>query len=196
MTKIGLMFVGTCILCGKFAVLITAVSWVKFLMGFADVEQSGSGAYDKLKQFTHFIKNCFIAPNIEIGQIESLPAFRLSMPNAISSIGIILTALAVIGFFLNFKSQLIIKASGLWVLLASVLLYVIGWGSPENGMVLYTLYFGWAFFVLVFMLVDKVIGKFKLAKLIVFILSFLTLLAINIPGIASLVQFGIEYYPN
>ena len=79
----------------------------------------------------------------------------------------------------------------------ALLLLVIGWGSPENGMVLYSLYFSWAFFVLLFLLMDWIAekGKMKLLVPAVSCVAAAALIVCNYHGMADLLAFATRYYP-
>ena len=68
---------------------------------------------------------------------------------------------------------------------------------PENGMVLYSLYFSWAFFVLLFLLMDWIAEKGKL-KLLVPVASCViiaVLIVFNYCGLTDLLDFATRYYP-
>ena len=73
----------------------------------------------------------------------------------------------------------------------------LGWGTKENGLILYALYFGWAFLVLLFQLIEKVESKLNLKFLVpvVTIVVVVVLLVVNIPAIIEMVNFAITYYP-
>jgi hypothetical protein len=73
----------------------------------------------------------------------------------------------------------------------------LGWGTKENGLILYALYFGWAFLVLLFQLVEKIENKLNIKCLIpvVTMVAVIALLVINIPAILEMVNFAITYYP-
>ena len=45
-----------------------------------------------------------------------------------------------------------------------MILCIIGWGTMENGLVLYSLYFAWAFLILIYKLLKRVFEKFNLEK--------------------------------
>ena len=197
MFKVILIFLTLCIFCGKVPTLIIAIDTVKILLPFANIGMSSNSNinYDKLQQFTHFIANCFIAPNtVEYTNIE-VPVFRQAAPTTLSFTGVALFTMAATSVFIN-RKRFIAKTYGLWGLLAIIILYVIGWGSPENGMVLCTLYFGWAFFVLIFILIERSLSKYKVIKPFIFIAGILTLLLINMSGIFDLIRFGMIYYPT
>ena len=73
----------------------------------------------------------------------------------------------------------------------------LGCGTKENGLILNALYFGWAFLVLLFQLVEKIESKLNIKFLIpvVTMVAVIALLVINIPAILEMVNFAIIYYP-
>ena len=77
------------------------------------------------------------------------------------------------------------------------MLLIFGWGTQENGLILYALYFGWAFFVLLFQLLEKIESKLNAPFLtpIVTIIAVSILLMVNIPGMMEMVHFAVQYYP-
>jgi hypothetical protein len=66
-------------------------------------------------------------------------------------------------------------------------------------MFLCTLYLGWAFFVLVFMLFEKIFEKLPLKaralKYTVYSVVLLGMAIINTYGLIDIIKFGIAYYP-
>lgn len=84
-----------------------------------------------------------------------------------------------------------------WIVLSIVMLLGLGWGTAENGLILYELYFGWAFLVLLFQLVEKIEDRLNVNFLVpVFSIGSAVILAvINIPAIMEMVYFAITYYP-
>ena len=103
-------------------------------------------------------------------------------------------AAVIIGFLLNHKN-FFAKICAFWVGCSILLLGIIGWGSAENGMVLYALYFSWAYVSLLFMLVEKLFAKFKTVRYIIYSASIVALIIINLPGMYEIIEFGIKYYP-
>ena len=77
------------------------------------------------------------------------------------------------------------------------ILLLFGWGTAENGLILYSLYFGWAYFVLLFQLVER-IGELIHARWFLSAACTATvflLLAANIPAIQALREFSTSFYP-
>jgi hypothetical protein len=104
--------------------------------------------------------------------------------------------LAVISAIWNRDKKSSLLAAG-WVGFSVIMLLGLGWGTKENGLILYALYFGWAFLVLLFQLVEKIENKLTIKFLIpvVTMVAVIALLVINIPAILEMVNFAITYYP-
>jgi hypothetical protein len=152
---------------------------------------------DRLLQFYNFISSCLIKPEISIrprylaGQLIS---YQLSPAESVNIFGVALLALTVLGFALNHRNRFAQFCLS-WVALSFFILVVLGWGSLENGFILYSLYFGWAYFCLLFMAIDKLLSGFPAAKYGVYVSAAMMLAAINFPGIHELIRFCVKYYP-
>ena len=84
--------------------------------------------------------------------------------------------------------------SGLWILFSFALLCVMGWGTNENGLILYSLYFSWAYIILIYLFIDKLI-KNDLIKRIIIIILCISIFVFNIPAFLEIAKFGIVNYP-
>lgn len=147
---------------------------------------------DRFKQFLMFIQNIFISPPSHMQYVWGYPSYQLDRINHISLIGIAILIICLISAILNRKNKMAIISS-LWIVFSFIILCVIGWGTQENGLILYSLYFSWAYFVLIYLFIDKIIKNNKI-KYFIYIVIMLVLLAINIPGFMNVIKFGIEYY--
>jgi hypothetical protein len=81
-------------------------------------------------------------------------------------------------------------------LFSFALLALGGWGAKENGMVLYTLYFSWAFLALSVLCVSGLLKRFGRARWIVFGILLLAMAALNVHGLAHIISFGHQFYPT
>ena len=72
-----------------------------------------------------------------------------------------------------------------------------GWGTSENGLILYGLYFGWAFLALLMQLVKTIENRLNVGYLTpaVCVAGAIALAVVNIPAILEMVQFAITHYP-
>ena len=103
--------------------------------------------------------------------------------------------LALISAVLNSK-KLSSRIAACWVGFSFVVLCVLGWGTQENGLILYALYFGWAFAMLLYQLVQWIGEKTKAAFLVPALsaVGAVWLLLNNIPEMAALLKFAVTYY--
>lgn len=148
---------------------------------------------DKIYQFTHFVENIFIASPGSIGKVFGNPSYQLMTFNSISIIGIVLLVACFISFILNRKNKMAL-ISILWVCFSIILLFIIGWGTTENGLILYGLYFAWAYLVLIYLLLEKLLKKDIIFKSAI-ILICIVMLVININEFVQILKFAVKYYP-
>jgi hypothetical membrane protein len=156
---------------------------------------AGIGFGDKLLQFVNFVGACAVSPLAGIDTASYQHAsYQLCPVGSINPTGVILLALAVAGFALNRKSRLARVSFG-WVMFSFVLLGLVGWGTAENGLVLYTLYFSWAYLVLAFLALDALLKKWRTVQSVVLGGIAAAILVFNAVNILQIILFGIRYYP-
>lgn len=198
--KAVFLFLTLMILFGRFQVLATSVSMVRWLlMRFSSGPAVISGESwitwpEKLMQFSHFVQSCFVAPSTYIHTGLGYPAFQLAPVTSYNLWGILLLALCGLGFVLNWK-QRYAWLCALWVGFSFFLLGLMGWGVQENGLTLYTLYFFWAYASLLFLLVNKLFSRWKAVRNVVWGLMIAVLAAMNLPSIWQMIAFGLAHYP-
>lgn len=117
---------------------------------------------NKLEQYMYFIPSMFIAPEIVFSKFDvlhtSLSSEGIRLVNSsiiITILSCLLFVIVVISTIINRKSKLSLL-SAYWVLISFLILVVVGWGSVENSMVLYSSYFMWAYLLLIALFVNKV----------------------------------------
>jgi len=162
---------------------------------------AGGGSINgRINQYLSFIASCFAAPDAAVDTVTyGHASWQLTRQNILNTdwVGAILLVLCLISFLINRRDKAV-RIAGAWAGFSMLLLLVVGWGAPENGMILYTLYFGWAFLVLLFRLVQRIGEKLKSGLLtpvvtctIVAVLGWL-----NFRGIGALLSFAFSNYPN
>lgn len=194
MVKYGLEFVALMLLFARFDVFTNLLSSVDGYVGFTKAELTLT---DKLCQYTEFIKNCFAVPTAGVNlTMKPHASWQLESITALNWVGIGILALSIVSALWNWKNKSS-RMAVLWVGFSVVMLLVLGWGTAENGLILYALYFGWAFLVLLFQLVEKLEKTLRIKYLtcICGILAAVALLAVNIPAIFEMIDFAITYYP-
>jgi len=196
LVKLGCGFVAACILGG---ILIRLFDPVQAILGELDRFAGGIDPRERILQFINFVGSIFIRPETTLAygtDQHGMDVIRyvLAVPTSVNWIGILLIMLAIAGFILNRKLRFA-QISLLWAAYAFLILFVIGWQARGNEMFLSAFYFGWAFFVLAFLLVEKLLEKQKAIKYLAYSAVFVAMAIINISGIIELIRFGIQHYP-
>lgn len=192
--KYGFGFIGLMLLFGRFDLFYNLFAQVRMYSSFTGQTVTFS---DKLLQFFEFIHNCILPPNAAIDTVTyAHTSWQMEPVTAFNIFGIVILLLVVISFVLN-RDKRSGQLAAFWVGFSVVVLLGFGWGTKENGLILYSLYFSWAYFALLFQLVEKIECKLKIKFLlpVVTALAVIALLIINIPAIMEMVNFAITYYP-
>jgi len=195
--KLGSGVVAISILSGMLSIIYNPIrSVLRDLNSFAGGVSTG----EKSLQFINFVGSIFVRPETTlryrrcpVDDIDFL-TYALAPPVSVNWIAVLLILFAIVGFIANRQSR-IAQISFLWVAFAFFALFVMGWQARENEMFLSSLYFGWAFFVLVFMFLEKLLENHKTIKYAMYSAILIVMAVININGIIELVQFGIQHYP-
>ena len=188
----GLGFLAFAAVFGQLPQFVNAVQTVKNLSRFAGY---GLPFGEKLCQYLTFIPACLIAPAAGISRAGAYISYQMLPVEDPGWIGVILLALASAGFLLNLRSKFC-RVCFSWLLFSFCLLALAGWGSLENGMILYTLYFSWALLSLIYAGLQKALAKHTAVRLSLVSLGLLAVAAFNIRGLRELIGFGISYYPR
>ena len=186
----------------KFDIILNTLSTMRTLSGFMGKEVPFT---NRFMQFTDFIRGCFIAPKASIKEylhqniqltLQNHAVWALQPVTNINFLGVGILFIAFLSTVLHRKNKACIVSGG-WVLISVVVLLIAGWGTAENGLILYTLYFGWAYLVLLFQFVITICEKTKLCPAVFLICAFacIAMLIYNIPEIGALLQFAFKYYP-
>lgn len=164
----------------------------------------------RLLQFFDSVPYYFVSPAAKVAfSPETLDAsgnvispahcyYTIAEVTKLSVPGIIILLLCGASAFLN-RRNVLARFSAFWIAFCFLLTCVVGWGcgTAENTLFLYALYFGWAYFVLLFMLVQNVAEVFRAKWLVsaVSAVACVVLLWLNIPGVKSMIDFALTYYP-
>ena len=140
-----------------------------------------------------FTTKSLVTNNYKVGFKADRPSIRPIDTVRINVFGIVILLLTVIGFILNRKDKLMQICFG-WVVFSFVLLAIMGWGIPEDGLILYSFYFSWAYICLIFKGIEKILNKVPKIRNTVYVLSALSMAIINANIIIKMIEFGIRYY--
>lgn len=171
---------------GQFKVIIEGLNRSKVLLSAYD--GTGVSFFDKFKQFLYFVRSIFISPRVSVIDYSNHHSYQLPVINHVSWIGLVLLIMALAGVWM-FRKNLFIRICAMWMLFASIILLIIGWGAKENSMLLYGLYFGFSFLVPVFMTMVKINKPLLLYSILV------VMTIVNIKGFMDMMQFALQYYP-
>ena len=188
--KCAAAFLGIMLIAGQLDLIVGAIDNFKGLMNYGGDKLS---FIERFEQFLAFIQSIFLGPDTRVIQNAGYLSLLLEKVNGFSIIGIIVLIICLISLIINRKNKMAI-VSGLWILFSFALLCVMGWGTNENGLILYSLYFSWAFIILIYLFIDKLI-KNDLIKRIIIIILCISIFVFNIPAFLEIAKFGIVNYP-
>ena len=179
--------------CGKFYYLINFKNYVSVVGKFTSVDTS---LIEKIQKYSHFLKNLFFLPDGYETIVNDMPSWQTVDQHGLSILGIVILFACVVGFMLS-RKEYISNVAAYWVVFSIFIIVIGGWGIPENGLVLYTLYFGWAYVILLFKFVYCIFEWLNNNRLLIAIpmISIILLLFVNIPSVIEIVQFAATKYP-
>lgn len=192
---VGMEFLGILLVFCRLDVLATAAHRVLFLSSFAGLKVS---VWERICQFSVFLSGCFLAP--EAGASSVIPehtSWQLAPAEGLNWGGVLIFLLCAVSAWWNWDKKSS-RLAAAWCAFSVVMLLVLGWGTKENGLILYSLYFGWAYAVLLFQLVQKAgerIGKNWFLPA-VSALCAAVMLARNLPAMGELIRFLISHFPT
>ena len=194
MLKYGIEFVLLLLAFCRFDIIFNLFSRIGYLSKFTGTSVTFA---DKIYQYTRFVSNCFFAPDAGIFEnAKGDISWQLNTASGIHFGGVAILLLIVISLIWNRDKISSLLAAG-WAGFSLVLLLGLGWGTSENGLILYALYFGWAFLVLLFQLFEKIEATLKTRLLIPIVsaIAVIAMLAVNVPGILEMIRFATTYFP-
>ena len=146
-------------------------------------------------QFTWFVEHLFLAPSASDAYAvdRGAPRLLLAEQQSVSVIGIVILIAAVLGFLYSYKNKMS-QIAVCWVGFSVVLLFLVGWGTAENGLILYSMYFAWAYLILIYQFICKWIRNEKAVLAVIGVFAGLMLLY-NLGGLYQIYQFGVINYP-
>lgn len=158
---------------------------------------------NKVMQFSTFVRSVFIQPSVKafsvtpwyVAEIDQYAAYRLSDEFNFDWIGILILVLCAVSFIWNRKDRFMQYAGG-WVLVSIFILLCLGWGTHENGLVIYGLHFGWAYIALIYKLIERLFVRHRKILLGACCAVSGIMLWQNVQGLSVLFDFLGKYYPS
>lgn len=193
LTETAVGFAVAVVAFGRLDILLGAVEGLLGLRHFSGVVLT---FLDKLRQYTLFLGSCLFAPEAGPGMNPwGFLSWQLPPAEGLSLAGTTVGLLAVLGGILRRDRKISRICLGFLGLSVFVLL-IMGWGTQENGLILYALYFGWTIWGLLGQLFDALGQSVKRPWFSPALLTALLALLLlrNLPEMARLLQFTLEAY--
>lgn len=169
----------------------SAVEAFKFFGSFTGAKL---GFAARVKQYFNFASSVFFAPDTEIIDMGTYSVFRQLPPGKLNITGAAVLIFSLVGAILNRRNKFA-KLCACWAVFSVIVCCVIGWGTFDNALIVYALYFGWAFISLVFMGITHLLKRRKVVRIVIFAAFAAALCLINIPGVLDLLRFAVANYP-
>lgn len=185
------VFILTMVITGQILLVFDLKDKINSLMGYSGVNLT---FIDKLQQFLYFIRSIFIAPSGQIVLIDDSLRYQLINIDFFSIIGGLILLICIISYIINRKNHMAL-ISFLWVVFSFLVLCLFGWGTQENGLILYSLYFAWAYIILIYLFIDKIIKNNMFKYIVIIILCFIMLI-FNFNEFYNIIKFCFNYYPR
>lgn len=183
--KCLLMFISIFVISGQFSQLIGLSNRITFILGFA----KPLPLTEKFSQFFNFIQGIFFSCKGEvIGN-----RYWLQQADTISAIGVILLAIMIISVIINRKESMA-RLSFVWVIFSILILVVVGWGTTENGLILYSLYFAWAYLCLYYLFLRKLCKNNRKIFITLLLTTILIMAFFNLKELLNIMLFAIRYH--
>lgn len=150
---------------------------------------------DRALQFFAFVAACFTPPAAAADLTTYAHAsFQMLPADSMHWLGLAIFLLAAVSAALQSKEKNS-RVFSLWAAFSVLLLLIVGWGSSENGMVLYTLYFFWAYAALLYSLLMRVFRRQNALRYAAAAAGICGMICVNTLGLIELFRFAILYYP-
>lgn len=190
--KLCAAFFGFMILSGR---LTTFLDIGSYIAGYAPYVGGDVAPLSKLMQYVNFVGSCFVAPASRVDfETYSHVSWQMVPVTAWRGLGILVLLGAILGVLCRSKAAFS-RICGVWIGFSFLLLGVIGWGTIDNGLMLYTLYFGWAYVAMCFQFVDRVLSWDLGIKMAVMVGLIAVILMMNVLALRDVLVFATQFFP-
>lgn len=194
--------VNTLKLCGAFfAVMILSGRLTTFLdigtyiAGYAPYVGGDVEPLSKLMQYVNFVGSCILAPASHVDfETYSHVSWQMYPVTEWRVMGFVVLILSILGILSKPKDSFT-KICAVWIAFSLLLLGIIGWGTIDNGLMLYTLYFGWAYVAMCFQFVVRLFRSAHYLKIVVLIGIIGAVLIVNVMALKDVLVFATQFFP-
>jgi hypothetical protein len=185
-------FFAVTILSGR---LTTFLDIPSYIAGYGYYTGADVPMLSKLMQYVNFVSATLVAPASQMDfETYNHVSWQMCPVTNWQWSGILMLLLAVLGVAVRPKDRFT-RICGAWMGFSLLLLGLIGWGTIDNGLLLYSLYFGWAFVAMSFQLIDRLFARVRPLKLAVLVAAVLVIGAINVTALKAVLVFATQFYP-
>lgn len=190
------------LLCGGFILMLilsgrltTFLDIPGYIAGYAPYTGVDVDPLYKLRQFVNFAGACLVSPPSGADfTTYSHVSWQMLPVTGWSPVGIAVLVLAVLGAAVSPKDR-ITKISALWMAFSLLLLGIVGWGTVDNGLTLYTLYFGWAYVAMIFRLTERLLGRWPKVRFLLLAGAIVGLGLWNFNALKDILEFTTQFFP-
>lgn len=187
------VFFGVMILSGRLTAFLDIPSYIE---GYGYYAGGNVPLISKLMQYVNFAGGCILGPPSQADFTTYRHVSWQMLPvTAWSAVGIVVILLTLGGIFLSWKSRFT-KLCAAWLGFSFLLLGLVGWGTIDNGLMLYSLYFGWAFAGMIFQFFSRVLERCRPVKLAVLMALVLGIGVYNVYALREVLVFGTQFFPT
>ena len=204
----GCAFIAAIILACRFELLWSISTRIQRLLKFTGI---GISMNERISQYLASIPDVFVMPaggitvakeGILATQAGGLldasgqPVWAVFAGRERGVFGIVILVLCAVAFLICRKRRVAVISAG-WIGVWVLCLVIVGWGTFEDQLILYCLYFGWACMALLFMLTEQICEWLKKprATLVIAAVGAVGMLCVNIPGFIDMIKAFEIYYP-
>jgi hypothetical protein len=185
-------FFAVTILSGR---LTTFLDIPSYIAGYGYYTGADVPLLSKLMQYVNFASATLVAPASRMDfETYNHVSWQMCPVTSWQWSGILVLLLAILGVAVRPKDRFT-RICGVWMGFSLLLLGLIGWGTIDNGLLLYSLYFGWAFVAMSFQLIDRLFARVRPLKLAVLVAAVLVIGIINVTALKAVLVFATQFYP-
>lgn len=191
-----LSFFAVTIVSGRLTTILDIPSYIE---GYAYYTGADVEPVQKLMQFVNFVGACLVAPASYIDTTTyNHVSWQMLPVNSWRIFGIVFLTMAILGVIVSGKERFS-RVCGGWMAFSFLLLGIVGWGTVDNGLMLYSLYFGWAFISMAFRFVEWLLNgllpKFRVLRYAVMLAALIPVSVINVNALREVLIFATQFYP-
>ncbi len=185
-------FFAVMILSGQLTAFLDIPSYIEGYGYYTGVDVS---LHDKLMQYVNFVGSTLAAPASHVDFDSYRHVSWQMMPVThwrLTGLGVLALSLGGVAVKPKARFSRICLA---WMAFSLLLLGIVGWGTIDNGLMLYTLYFGWAFLAMVFQLLDYVFSRRKVLEIALILMMILVVGLKNVNALKAALVFATQFFP-